>query len=80
VNLHSWHSGSIISCPIETKLDHTTSVTVNCTFNELQENDSDESEWCNGSKYFCNMNFDQYLFPGAHNAGTGELWITTMCK
>ncbi len=33
-------------------------------FQEKQEGDSDFSEWCNGSKYFCNMNFRQFLFPG----------------
>ena len=29
-------------------------------------------ELCNGRAEFCQLGFDQFLFPGSHNAGTGQ--------
>ena len=28
--------------------------------------------WCNGASEFCNLRVDQFLWPGTHNAGTGQ--------
>ena len=27
---------------------------------------------CNGRTEFCKLNFQQFLFPGSHNSGTGQ--------
>lgn len=79
INIHSWHSASSFHCPINRRLDYKSSFTSNCTYEEHQE-DQDEKEWCNGSKDFCNMRFDQFLFPGTHNSGTGEREGTLRCS
>ena len=41
-------------------------------FNFKERGDQDESAWCNGSQEFCDLRFDQFLFPGTHNSGTGQ--------
>ena len=28
--------------------------------------------WCNGASEFCNLRVDEFLWPGTHNAGTGQ--------
>jgi len=71
IRLHSWHTASSFLCPIDKSLDHTSSVTVMCEYQE-HRTDQNQSNWCNGAEHFCTLQFNQFLFPGSHNAGTGQ--------
>jgi hypothetical protein len=33
----------------------------------------DPASWCNGRSAFCDLAFNEFLFAGSHNAGTGQL-------
>ena len=57
------------TCKIEKKLDNDETHEVNCHIHLKKLNSYDES--CNGHSKFCLMKFNQVVFPGAHNAGTG---------
>ncbi|XP_023336799.1 uncharacterized protein LOC111707845 isoform X2 [Eurytemora carolleeae] len=69
IRIYSWHSAGAFICNIETRLDYTSTHSTLCQF---QRGDQDESAWCNGSQEFCDLRFDQFLFPGTHNSGTGQ--------
>ena len=68
------HQNELV-CVVETKLDNSESVTVNCVPNvetdwntPLSNNDGKN---CMGKPEFCNVKFNQFSFAGSHNAGTG---------
>ena len=64
--------GLSYKCDIQEKLDHDESTTVTCA-NTRSESDSNLGETCNGNVKFCQMKFNEFMFPGTHNSGTGLL-------
>ena len=40
---------------------------------------SRSGRWCNGAAEFCGLRVDQYLWPGTHNAGTGQSSGSAAC-
>lgn len=61
------HHGNHVECQFHRKLDHDESGVADCKFQEKQ----DFRGSCNGSPQFCQLQFNQVTFAGAHNAGTG---------
>jgi len=71
IRVHSWHSASSFLCPINTRLDYKENFVTECQYEEHSE-DQNQEDWCNGAKDFCDLKYNQYLFPGTHNSGTGQ--------
>lgn len=57
-------------CFVNKKLDGTESFQVKC---ERREASSQLQNSCNGHLRFCRIPFNQFMFAGAHNAGTGMM-------
>ena len=74
IMIHPWHLNLVYSCKIGIRLDQTTYHDTECElFNssEVRGNSSLGFE-CNGRYEFCWLRFDQIMFPGTHNSGTGQ--------
>jgi len=69
LKIHPWHSAVEFYCEVGVRLDYTSSHASTCV---LQGTESGQEAWCNGMGEFCQMRFDQFLFPGSHNSGTGQ--------
>ena len=75
VMLHPWHNKQVYSCQIGVRLDYTSHYETHCRlFNSTPgSNDTNYLGFdCNGHQDFCWLRFDQVLFPGTHNSGTGQ--------
>jgi len=74
VMLHPWHTNQVYSCQIGARLDYTSHYDTHCTL--YNSTPGDTSNYlgfdCNGHQDFCWLRFDQALFPGTHNSGTGQ--------
>ena len=69
--LTSQHSlGLSFQCDIGKKLDHDQSTTAICNKNRNESN-PDYDKTCNGNEKFCQIKFNEFMFPGTHNSGTG---------
>ena len=71
LKLHSWSGWRWWRCEVGVRLDHSQSHTTLCR-PESASPPQGPGLVCNGRPEFCQMRFDQFLFPGAHNAGTGQ--------
>lgn len=71
----SYPSKASFTCPIGQKLDDDESFQTTCveTIQDLPD------DHCNGHPGFCDLTYDQFTFPGAHNAGTGQHSSITNC-
>ena len=73
VRLHSWDNWREWRCPVGVRLDHSERHSVTCTeVWSTTPSPPSPAQLCNGRPEFCQLSFDQFLFPGAHNAGTGQ--------
>ncbi len=59
----------LYNCRIGVKLDHSEEKTVTCRREAV---DLGGNLPCNGNRAFCRRRFDDFTFPGSHNAGTGQ--------
>ena len=69
VRLHSWSDWEEWECEVRVRLDYSNSHSTLC---HHSPSNLLPGLVCNGRTEFCRMRFDQFLFPGAHNAGTGQ--------
>ena len=44
-----------------------------CDIQEKLDHDSNLGKTCNGNPKFCQIKFNEFMFPGTHNSGTGLL-------
>lgn len=72
VLLHSWHQSFGFYCSVETRLDYTSEHITQCELRQTEQWEEEQEFGCNGRPEFCHLRFDQFLFPGTHNSGTGE--------
>ena len=74
IMIHPWHQNLVYSCEIGVRLDHRSYHDTECVlFNSSDVNNNSSSGFeCNGREEFCWLRFDQLLFPGTHNSGTGQ--------
>ena len=71
VKLHTWDLDREWVCQVGVRLDYDNSYTTTCKLG-VKHNNNDDDIRCNGRSEFCSLGFDQFLFPGTHNAGTGQ--------
>jgi len=71
VKLHSWDVNKEWTCYIGVRLDYDESHSSRCQL-EILHDTSNDNIVCNGRAEFCKLRFDQFLFPGSHNSGTGQ--------
>ena len=73
IKIYSWHSEFGYICDIGERLDYSNSYTTECKLGGERPFDRISSDFgCNGRQEFCSLSFDQFLFPGSHNSGTGQ--------
>lgn len=60
-----------VRCPVSVKLDGDESRDLHC-LPDPGDPANDLGQRCNGHVDFCRMRFDEFTFPGTHNAGTGQ--------
>jgi len=75
VQVAPWHRALAWHCPVDVDLDHSSSHTTDCVLKEQTR----PGRWCNGATEFCNLRVDQFLWPGTHNAGTGQSQGSASC-
>jgi len=65
----------VMFCPVARKLDNEEHYTASCQAEKYIEGGlfKWEDAACNGRTDFCDMKFNEFTFPGAHNAGTGQM-------
>ena len=56
-------------CEIGVKLDQEEEQTFQCS---IEQTGNPDEKRCNGKPEFCKIPFNKFLFPGSHNAGTGQ--------
>ena len=78
VRIHSWDPNMQWECPVREKLDHSENYRTRCALKVLHSNPSKQTV-CNGNAEFCKLTFDQFLFPGSHNSGTGQSQGSFQC-
>ena len=64
-------------CSIQEKLDHDESATATCN-RDMAKPYQYLNKTCNGNETFCNLEFNEFTFPGTHNSGTGmkrTVWV-----
>ena len=68
--------GLSFKCDIGIKLDHDESTTATCIRSRSGPN-PELNNMCNGDEKFCQIKFNQFMFAGTHNSGTGMggAWI-----
>jgi len=72
IQIHSWHSVFGFFCSIQTRLDYTSKHVTQCQLQQTDQWAQRQEFGCNGRMEFCQLRFDQFLFPGTHNSGTGQ--------
>lgn len=68
--LGSFGNEEFYRCQIGIKLDGSDEASFEC--GRLQSGQEQHQSNCNGQASFCGLRFDQFLFAGSHNSGTGE--------
>jgi len=72
IRIHSWHSAFYFNCIVETRLDYRSEHVTTCQMEQTESWKLSQQFGCNGQQEFCVLRFDQFLFPGSHNSGTGQ--------
>ena len=72
IQIHSWHLAFGFFCSIQTRLDYSSKHVTQCQLQQTEQWANKQEFGCNGRMEFCHLRFDQFLFPGTHNSGTGQ--------
>jgi len=72
IKIHPWHSAFEYFCEVGVRLDYSSSHATKCVLQESENWRKTQQFGCNGRLEFCKLRFDQFLFPGTHNSGTGQ--------
>eukprot|EP00092_Neocalanus_flemingeri_P033105 GFUD01036000.1.p1 GENE.GFUD01036000.1~~GFUD01036000.1.p1 ORF type:complete len:509 (-),score=111.87 GFUD01036000.1:306-1832(-) len=72
IKIHPWHSAFEYFCQVGVRLDYSSSHATECVLQESGHWKKSPQFGCNGRMEFCKLRFDQFLFAGTHNSGTGQ--------